>query len=238
MPTEYLKLFNRSCCNLLLPRSCIVCNQNLSAENSQFCCQHCYELLPFQNNACQHCGQQFAAPLDICGHCISKPPQFERCFCAFAYQDPIKELIQAFKYQQQPSLAKVLAKLLHQEVCDHQFDKPEALIPVPMHYSRLRERGYNQALLLAKELGKLTKIKVDNQILSKQKAVPAQALQNKRQRKKAVRGSFSCVTKAPYSHVAIIDDVVTTGSTISEITKILRKKGVNCIQVWAIAHTN
>lgn len=231
------KHFVTSSIELLLPRSCLVCSKNLYTDRHG-CCLSCYEKLPFQTNACNICGQQFNAPSDICGRCIESPPIFKRCFCAFSYQAPIREMIKSFKYQQQPALAKVLAKLLFQEIFDHQLDLPEALIPVPMHKSRLRQRGYNQAQLIANELAKLTNIKVDNSLLTKQSSGPPQASLSRNQRKTAVRGSFLASSKIPYSSVAIIDDVVTTGATISEITKILQQKGVDSIQVWAIAHTN
>lgn len=231
------KYYANSFTGSLLPRSCLVCSKNLYTDRES-CCLPCYEKLPFQTNACNICGQQFNAPSDTCGLCIESPPIFKRCFCAFSYQPPIREIIQCFKYQQQPALAKVLAKLLFQEIFDHQLELPEVLIPVPMHKSRLQQRGYNQAQLIANELSKLTNIKVDNNLLTKQTNGPAQASLSRNQRKTAVRGSFLASSEIPYSSLAIIDDVVTTGATISEITKILQQKGVDSIQVWAIAHTN
>lgn len=223
--------------DLLVPHHCVVCSKPVFSNNL-YCCESCFDQLPFQQNACSVCGQQFNAQSDICGQCINNPPEFESCFCAFAYQSPIRELIQSFKYQQQPALATLLSRLLYQEVCDQQLELPEALIPVPMHYSRLRERGYNQAQLLATEIGKLSNIKVDNCLIKKSKITPTQASLSRKQRIRRIKGSFIANQKAPYSSVAIIDDVVTTGATISEITKILKQKGVDSIQIWAIAHTN
>lgn len=223
--------------DLLLPHQCIVCSKP-TFSNDLYCCELCFDQLPFQQNACSVCGQQFNAQSDTCGQCISNPPEFESCFCAFTYQNPIRELIQSFKYKQQPALATLLGRLLYQEIYDQQLELPDALIPVPMHFSRLGERGYNQAQLLATEVGKLSNIKVDNHLIKKTTITPTQASLSRKQRIRSIKGSFVATQNTPYSNVAIIDDVVTTGATISEITKILKEKGVDSIQVWAIAHTN
>lgn len=123
------------------------------------------------------------------------------------------------------------------ELNEQLADIPEALIPVPLHLSRLRHRGFNQSKLLAIEIGKLLNVPVLSNVISKTKATKPQAEQSLKQRKNNLSGSFSLTKSVPFESVAIIDDVVTTGSTAGEIAKILKKKGVDCVAIWGVAHT-
>ena len=221
--------------NWLVPKHCIQCSRVLLADSC--CCEDCYPDLPFQSHVCCRCGQALNAQLDYCGRCLTKPPAFDVCFCPFQYKPPISDQIQRFKYSQRPEMAYNLAKLLAKEIFSNRLAMPELLIPVPVHISRLRQRGYNQSLLLTRHLSKLLQIPYSNSHIEKHHRTPAQVSQPLKQRKTNVRGCF--LLKQPFTaqHVAIIDDVFTTGSTTEEMTKILKKNGVNYVQIWAIAHT-
>ena len=223
--------------NWLIPKRCMVCATKL-AYHSHPCCLECYAQLPFQHHCCSQCGQVFSSNLDYCGRCLFSPPPFDACFCPFRYEGLIKEHIQKFKYHDKPELSVILAEALHTEILAFDLPFPDLLIPVPMHINRLRERGYNQASLLAKSLAKLTNTPMSNKVVRKKFATKPQVNQSLRARKNNVKGSFYMPTQNCVKSIAIVDDVVTTGSTAAEITKILKRNGVDYVQVWGLAHTN
>jgi len=222
--------------NTLLINHCYGCKSALKDDTYPYC-DECYAQLPFQYHNCSQCGQQLAESQDYCGTCLIQPPEFDTCFCPFEYQEPISSHICAFKYNQKPELARSLAQTLALEIQNNQLDLPELLIPVPMHTSKLRNRGYNQASLIAHHLGKLLNIKVATNIIKKHKPTTPQAELSLANRNNNLRGSFKAKQKVLHKHVAIIDDVFTTGATAKEIAKILKQNGVDYCQVWGIAHT-
>ena len=222
--------------NWLFPNRCLSCRQVLNDHTYPFC-ENCYLQLPFQNHCCNQCGQAFAGLNDHCGRCLVAPPNFDACFCPFRYEPPISDQIIRFKYGGHPELAKRLAATLAREILANQLPFPELLIPVPLHISRLRERGFNQSLLLAQELSKLLRVPVSNNIIGKHRHTKPQAEQSLAQRKTNLRNSFSIIGNNLPKTVAIVDDVFTTGTTASEITKILKRNGVDYAQVWGVAHT-
>lgn len=226
----------RQALNWLLPKRCLQCARVI--ENTQgHVCHTCYPELPFQSHYCHRCGQNSSANTDYCGHCINTPPAFDHCFCPFKYESSIKELICKLKYRERPELAKTAATLLKNELIEHNFERPDALIAVPMHISRLRERGYNHSALITQNLSKALDIPRLYNTLSKSRKTKPQAQQSLKQRKKNLKGSFELIKKIQIKSVAIVDDVVTTGSTADEIAKILKKNGVDYVQVWGLAHT-
>jgi len=226
----------RQALNWLIPKRCLQCKAPLTNPNDNVC-QRCYPELPFQNHYCRQCGQNFAANTDYCGRCINSPPSFDSCFCPFKYEKSIKELICQLKYRERPELAKTAASLLARELLESNIERPDALIAVPMHISRLRERGYNHSTLVAQNLSKTLDIPVLTGALIKSKQTAPQATQSLIQRKKNLKGSFELCKNIQAKSVAIVDDVLTTGSTAEEIAKILKKNGVDYVQVWGIAHT-
>jgi ComF family protein len=226
----------RQAINWLLPKRCLNCDENLDHDNSPVC-QACYPLLPFQYHYCSRCGQNYSANTDYCGHCLNHQPSFDHCFCPFRYESSIKLLICNLKYHQRPELAKAAALLLQQELNEADIELPDALIAVPMHLSRLRERGYNHSSLIVQQLGRALDIPILKHTLCKSRPTKPQAQQSLKQRRKNLADSFSVTKIIHAKNVAIVDDVVTTGSTAEEIAKILKKNGVDYVQVWGIAHT-
>jgi len=228
--------FAKSAFNWLIPRRCIVCATAL-ANDPHPCCHGCYNELPFQHHCCTKCGQVYSAQLDYCGRCLTSPPPFDACFCSFRYEGAIREEIQRFKYGEKPELAMGLAQALYLELQAFDVPVPDLLIPVPTHINRLRERGYNQSLLLAKSLSKLMSIRFSNSIVEKHRFTDPQVKQSLKQRQRNVKGSFRLRSQTTAKNIAIVDDVFTTGSTAAEITKILKQNGVDYVQVWGLAHT-
>lgn len=224
--------------NWLVPLRCFTCAKVLTENNTSAVCDACYVHLPFQENACNRCGQTIATQSDACGRCIKQTPPFDRCFCAFQYTSPIDEIIQAYKYSAHPEYAQKLALLFADEIISAGLPRPDVLIPVPLHRKRLFSRGYNQAALLSNHLAKILDIPCKTNALIKVNATAPQASLSLKARRRNVHGCFRLRKKIQGKHVAIIDDVLTTGATVSEISKVLKRNGVDYIQVWALTHTN
>ncbi len=222
----------------LAPRQCLVCTGPLQT-NLAHTCSEC--ALPYLSNSCERCGQPYSEPVDgaagFCGSCLAHPREFDACFCAFEYDAPISDLICRVKYGDQPQLARLLAELFVEQAQDYELEMPDAIISVPMHQSKLRARGFNQSTELAKHIAKALEIPLLRDAIRKTKLTERQATQSLVQRKINQKGSFACPKKLNIRHVALIDDVVTTGATAEEIAKILKKNGVDYVQVWGIART-
>lgn len=181
--------------------------------------------------------------MDICASCLKKAPPFDRCLPAFIYSYPVNHIIQRIKYSRQISLLPIFSRTLAEILC-HSYsglEWPEVIIPVPLHKQRLRHRGYDQALLLGKEVQKKLKpvqqIKLDYRLVQRSRNTPAQQELPARKRRKNIRAAFSLTTTFDYQHVAIVDDVVTTGETVGEITRLLKKHGVETVDIWCLART-
>lgn len=150
------------------------------------------------------------------------------------YRAEWKFLMQQFKYHHQPELSRLLARLFYQRIALNSL--PEILLPVPMHPWRQWRRGYNQAQLLAGELGKHYQIPVDGSRLHRVKATAPQVGLSRSQRKRNLNQAFR-LAPVPWQHVAIVDDVVTTGSTAAALCSLLQTAGVQRVEIWAICRT-
>lgn len=181
----------------------------------------------------------------LCGACIKQTPPFDITISPYHYSSPIDHLILGLKFGNRLINAKLLGAILakHLQQAYEQGTnklataKPEAILPIPLHKTRLRERGYNQALELARPISHLLNIPIDVINCQRAKNTPAQSLLNARARKDNIRGAFVVKRPLPYQHVAVIDDVITTGSTVREFCHKLRDAGANRIDVWSCAQT-
>jgi len=224
-------------CNWLFPETCLICKKTYQNAPSNCLCSTCHTQLLYLDQHCSLCGFALPKHTDHCGRCLTQPPAYDHYFCAFQYQSVIRDLICQFKYSGRPELAKPLAALFMHELHAKDIGLPDLIIPVPMHLNKLRQRGFNQSALLAKQLSKKMAIPYSDKIIKKHQHTPPQAELNHKQRLNNIKGSFVINKSLHAKNVAIIDDVVTTGATMHEMTKILRKSGVNCIHVWGVAQT-
>lgn len=221
----------------LFPANCGGCLKALS-QGERFFCDACDKTLPYLDNYCTRCGQPFSdAHTGDCGQCLAKPPAFDRCFCPFEYASPISDDICRLKYAEQPQVAKRLASMFVQELKRQDLPLPNALVSVPMHNRQLRKRGFNQSTQLAKQLSKQLNLPIINGALIKDKLTPRQATQTLAARKNNLKGSFKLQHTINYKHLAVVDDVVTSGATAQEIAKILKKNGVDYVHIWGVART-
>lgn len=220
--------------NWILPNCCVVCHK----INENYFCFSCLADLPWLVNVCSLCANEFhvANAHTVCGECLIDPPPFSKVIALFRYGFPIVSLITQLKFKKQLFLGNALGMLLTDRI-DHIYHNdsyPECIIPVPLHKKRLRERGYNQALEIARPVSRLgipLNFRLVNRIIETQ----PQTLLERDQRKKNVANAFCIDKKVVMNHVAIIDDVITTGSTVNELALALKNKGVERVDVWAIA---
>ncbi len=218
----------------LFPTSCTLCGVRAHRD----VCADCRDDLPWLANLCSRCGRPLADACSsnaVCGACIVRPPAFDHAFVAFRYDYPIADLLRALKYRRRLFLARSLGQLLSEYVLSRHVMLPDLLIPVPLHREREAERGFNQAREIAAVIAADLHVPVLNAAVRRTRATPAQAGLDVRKRRRNVRHAFQLHGPVSCRHVAIIDDVITTGSTVSELTRVIRKAGVARVDVWAVA---
>lgn len=218
----------------LLPRYCLLC---LGPAEAFDLCDACRSALPRLENPCQGCGTPLSSG-HHCGRCLERPPPIDAVRIPFLYAQPVISLIRALKFQHRLQAGPVLGMLLAQHLRSAGVRMPQRIVPVPLHPRRQRLRGFNQSLQIARTLSAQLHVPVAPTLARRSKATAAQSsLQSVRERRLNVRGAFSLDTKsvAAFRHVAIVDDVVTTGATVFSLAGALRRAGVNEIQLWSIA---
>ncbi len=211
---------------------CVLCG---SMSRDGLWCGHCDTSLPYLKDAnCPVC----ALPTpngDVCGHCLSRPPTFASTTAAFSYAFPLDKMIHAMKYGQQLALANALASKLAANI---KLDiKPDLIIPMPLHPNKLRERGFNQSLLLASSIAKLCKLKLLTDSCQRVRDTPAQSALPWKDRKKNVRDAFHCTMDLTGMNVVLVDDVLTTGASMNALADAIMKNGASRIDVWVVART-
>ena len=219
---------------LRLPAICALCNQY--HPGSLAVCRPCHSYLTPIAPACYHCASSL--PDDgflICGQCCKQKPAIDNLIAACQYEEPLRGLLHEFKYHEGLYLGSFLANLIL-DALPPNLDKTQCLIPIPMHPKRLRQRGFNQSAELTKQLSRTLSIPYSLYDCMKTTNTAPQASLNAEQRRKNLTHAFNS-NPLPYEHVTLIDDLVTTGSTINELAKILKKNGVSRVDAWCCART-
>jgi ComF family protein len=173
----------------------------------------------------------------MCGRCIKKPPDFDYCQSLFRYEDDIIRLVHQLKFSDRLTCARTIGEMLSSisEQLIAEFGRPGCLMPVPLHSRRLRSRGYNQSIEIARVISGKEGIAIDRTSLIRQRSTSTQTGLDARSRLKNIKGAFRLNKKISYRHVLIIDDVVTTGATVNEIARLLKKNGVEEVGVLSFA---
>lgn len=217
---------------LLAPGLCLACGAALDDAGSL--CIDCGALLRRVPNPCRYCGQPNPVDGQTCPACLLNPPRWQKLTAPLQYRGLARDYLLQLKFSEALYLAKTLCR--H---CGEPFranrPRPEVLLPVPLHPERLRERGYNQALEIAAIWSRMFDIPVDRRALRRQRPTASQSGLGAAQRARNVRGAFAFDNRRGWRHVAIVDDIVTTGSTAGEITRSLHRGGVEYVEVWALA---
>jgi len=248
----------------LLPSRCSTCSGALETAH-QCLCNACVSELPWLETHCQQC----AVPLTtnaLCPDCQSKPPSFRRCIAAFTYQTPIDNIILRLKTDPYSAEIKQLTALLAEKIIssyppltvDEKVENeaqqktaktcPELVIPMPLHWKKMAQRGFNQSQIIGDLLSNYflhqhkTSLKVRSDLCRRISNSQAQQRLNKKQRAKTVQDAFSVPALSASSlkgrTIAVLDDVMTTGATANAIASALRNAGAKQVDIWCLARTS
>lgn len=221
-------------------QGCLLCDAR--TDTALALCTACEIELPWLNEHCQRCALPLPMSGLICGYCLKQPPAFERVHAPWFYGFPIDSLIIRFKHNSQWPYGRLLAELLSQSLLDHfnaGSQKPDVLLPVPLSTQRLRQRGYNQAAMIAGWLSGPLAIPCREQWLVRIQDTPAQQDLDAKTRKRNLLNAFTLSSDARVqgAHVALVDDVLTTGATAQSLALLLRKAGARRVDVYCLART-
>jgi len=223
----------------LYPATCVLCGAP-GVAGMDLCADCCADL-PWLGLCCVRC----AMPMDrarlvdsVCVSCRQQPPPFVRCRVAFRYLEPLPYLIGGLKFRDRLDLLRLCGELLATVLpIRDDWQRPECIVPVPLHPRRLRQRGYNQALEIARILGQRLDLPVDARCCARCLPTPPQVGLNEYERAQNMRGAFRALRPLTGARLAVLDDVITTGSTISALAQALYAAGAARVEAWAIART-
>lgn len=221
--------------NSLFPPQCRLCLA--PGTQGQDLCEGCYKELPWLGKTCKTCALPLRGEVtDQCPVCLNTPPALDACYGLFAYQPPVDDWIHALKFRQDLAVARLLGKLL----ADHPDIASRAdtlmLLPVPMHRKRLAQRGYNQAQELARPLLKAGHLAAHCDC-RRTRHTEAQSTLDKNERSRNLRGVFNVTSSLKDQSIMLVDDVMTTGTTLNELATELKRAGANRVEAMVVART-
>jgi ComF family protein len=229
----------RGLLGLLFPPACPLCGSDLAADSPVSFCTDCLTgIHPLTSPCCPRCALPYATEDGsdhLCESCLRADPPFSRVDAIGIYEENLRTAVQRFKYEGAIVLDRSLGGLLAAVLERTGASRPDLLIPVPLHPSRLRERTYNQALLLARVLGRRWRLQVPARLLVRNRPTPPQQGLKAEVRRQNLKGAFTLNRKLNGERVLLIDDVVTTGATVRECSRVLLEGGAGEVVVAVLA---
>jgi ComF family protein len=219
----------------LFPPRCRLCGAAGAAGRDL--CPGCHADLPWLGPACLRCALPLAVDGQLCGQCLQQVPAFDRVIAPFRYAPPLDYLVQRLKFHQDLAMARLLGQLLVEPLASLPGPRPAVILPVPLHRQRLAERGYNQALEIGRPLRAALGIPLEPGLAQRVRHTEAQSRLPARERQRNLRGAYVLGDAALPDHVALLDDVMTTGATVNELARLLKGAGVARVEVWVLART-
>jgi ComF family protein len=214
----------------LLPQDCLLCG---AYSGRAKLCKACHTDLPYHAaSVCPTCAMP-TPDHQLCGQCLKHPPPFSRTEAAFTYQFPLDRLVLALKYGHQLGVVSLLADALCARVTEQPL--PDLLVPMPLHPNRLRQRGFNQAHEIARHMTRQLGVPLLTNAATRIIDTAPQASLPLKLRRKNLRDAFVCDRRVAGKRVAIVDDVMTSGSTLAALTEALLKAGAVEVQCWVVA---
>ena len=219
---------------------CLLCHG--SSRHGRHVCPDCNRELPWLKRACRTCAEPLRWGGDQCQRCLADPPPVDFCTAPFEYRFPVGQLILSMK-QREPELLASLTHWLSRHLQGLDHPTPDLLVPVPMHSDRQRERGFNQAGVLAQSLGRKLGIPVAQELVLKPRATASQKHLNREERQLNLASAFrldraKLIKMRPRPrHIAIVDDVITTGATTAHLATLFKQCGIRRVDAWALAKT-
>jgi len=211
--------------------SCFLCRGAAEGPLCRACDADLPRLPPL---LCPRCALDSSAG-EVCGRCLARPPAFDATIAALAYEFPADVLVQALKFRGELALAPLLAGLLAARL--PRGDRVDFLLPVPLSAARLRARGFNQSLEIARHVAAAAGARLAPQLAERGRDTPPQAELAFGERAGNVRGAFRCPQALEGAAVAVLDDVMTTGATLEELAAMLKRAGASRVVNWVVART-
>lgn len=219
---------------LLWPPRCLLCGE--TGRQGRDLCRECDDDLPWNRRACLRCALPLPSSESACGHCLRHPPLVDQTHAALVYAFPVDRLLPRLKFHADLACGRLLSQLMIEAFAA--LPRPDALIPLPLHRSRLRARGYDQTLELARPLARAFALPLLDGALIRRRGTPPQSRLDAAARRRNLRGAFAVAPAVPLpAHVAVIDDVVTTGATLHAAALALRRAGAQRVDAWVCART-
>lgn len=229
-------------------QNCVLCDSYIdtSEANTHAACSACLNDLPWHpKTSCPQCGLASSGTglnRTVCGTCINASPDFDATYAVFLYQFPIDAMMQRYKYGNSLNIGNTFGQFLSSRILLESHTKSiDLIIPMPMHPQRLKERGFNQALEIAKMLTKNLKENLDFKSVIRQTLTPPQASLPLKERVKNIKGAFKVqgdrLNQFKGKRIAIVDDVMTSGASLNELAKTLKQAGATHVECWVIART-
>lgn len=219
----------------LWPPHCLVCTE--PGDGGRALCAACAAGLPWNRDACGRCGLPLPAPAEACGRCLRRPPPLASTRAVFRYEPPLDRLLPRLKFHRDFAAGRLLAGLMAEALGD--APRPVAVVPLPLHRDRLRRRGYDQALELARPLARTLGLPLRDDLLVRIRDTAPQSRLDAAARRRNTRHAFAvdarAVARGLPAHVAVVDDVMTTGATLHAAAIALRRAGVARVDAWVCA---
>jgi len=216
----------------VLASRCLVCSER--GGNGIDLCGFCWQSLPWLTSACLRCALPLGIGSDLCGDCLRRPPPQAATVAGFVYRAPLDRLLPRAKFHGDLAGLRLLSSLMAERLLG--AARPDALVPIPLHRSRLRRRGYDQALELARPLARRLGLPLRDDVLGRVRATAAQSRLDAGARRRNLRGAFTVRSGVPLpAHVALVDDVMTTGATARSAATALLRAGARRVDVWVCA---
>lgn len=225
---------------LLLPTICLLCHQYHRGKYA--ICMSCESELPLLGPTCPTCARPCADLVDTpnniasCGKCLTSMPYLDHVIAAYRFEEPLRSLMHTFKYREGFYLSGFIAHLMSNTNKLALLKNTECLIPIPMHRSRLKQRGFNQAAVLARALSQSSNIPYKINACKKIRNTIPQAELKAKERAHNLKDAFQA-NRIKYSNVTLVDDLLTTGHTANELAKTLKEQGVSTVNLWCCART-
>jgi ComF family protein len=232
---EYFPMVYRWLVRALYPPTCLLCGDK--GARGLDLCGACFDALPWNRRPCPRCAAPMPPDADdrLCGNCIKALPAWDEAKSPLAYSYPLDRLIQRFKFDGDLATGRLLAEFLAEYLAAGGDTKPDCILPVPLHPVRLKERGFNQAVELARPVGRRLRIPLRLDLCERMRATEVQSKLDAVERKKNLRDAFVVKRSVDGAQVAILDDVVTTGATMEALTQALKDAGVARVISWSLA---
>jgi ComF family protein len=227
----------------LFPHHCALCG--LRSHRQVPLCLDCESEMPINQHCCERCAIPLPATVAgsatarFCGRCLHTPPPFDRVIAPWKYEEYLAHLIHQWKFHRERRMTALLATLWQQRAELH--SPVDLLVPVPLHWRKRWQRGFNQSELLCRQLHAtcpaLKSCRIAHRLVRRQRSTAAQAGMDARQRATNLKGAFKVYGSCDKLRIAIVDDVLTTGATAAAVAEALTTAGASYIEVWCLART-